>query len=90
MLGRYRSRDLDATGSIGFEGEVLTLRMQGGYGSRHIVLDAVSATVFRMTVRDDMLPSTSALVLERKAGRVAGFRFSTGRARGLHFERVAD
>jgi hypothetical protein len=90
LLGRYRSTDLDATASIAFEGEVLTMRMQGGYGSRHIVLDAVSSTVFRMTVRDEMLPSTSALIVERERGEVIGFRFSTARARGLHFERVTD
>ncbi len=90
LLGRYRSQDLDATATIGFEGEVLTLRMQGGYGTRHIVLDAVSRQVFRMTVRDEMLPSTSALVVDRERGEVAGFRFSTARARGLRFERLAD
>jgi D-aminopeptidase len=89
LLGRYRSQDLDATATIGFEGEVLTMRMQGGYGMRHIVLDAVSNAVFRMTVRDEMLPSTSALLVERKGSEVTGFRFSTGRARGLHFERIA-
>jgi hypothetical protein len=90
LLGRYRSQDLDATATIGFEGEVLTMRMQGGYGQRHIVLDAVSNSVFRMTVRDEMLPGTSALVVEREGGEVVGFRFSTARARGLHFERVAN
>jgi hypothetical protein len=89
LLGRYRSQDLDATATIAFEGEVLTMRMQGGYGSRHMVLDAVSSTVFRMTVRDELLPSTSALIAERGDGDVIGFRLSTARARGLHFERVA-
>jgi hypothetical protein len=66
------------------------MRMQGGYGMRHTVLEAVSAMVFRMTVRDEMLPSTSALIVERLGGDVVGFRFSTGRARGLHFEREAE
>jgi CubicO group peptidase (beta-lactamase class C family) len=90
LLGRYRSQDLDATATIGFEGEVLTMRMQGGYGQRHIVLDAVSNAVFRMTVRDEMLPGTSALVVERQDDEVVGFRFSTVRSRGLHFVRVAS
>jgi CubicO group peptidase (beta-lactamase class C family) len=88
LLGRYRSADLDAEATIAFEGEVLTLRMRGGYGSRHIVLEAASAQVFRMTVQDEQLPSTSALVVERRGGVVTGFRFSTGRARGLHFEKL--
>ena len=86
LLGRYRSADLDANATIAFEGEALTLRMHGGYGSRHIVLDAASAQVFRMTIRDEQLPGTSALVVERRGGVVTGFRFSTGRARGLYFE----
>jgi hypothetical protein len=90
LLGRYRSQDLDAAATIAFEGDALTMRMQGGYGIRHIVLDAASAAVFRMTVRDELLPSTSALVVERKGGAVVGFRFGSARARGLHFERVAD
>jgi CubicO group peptidase (beta-lactamase class C family) len=90
LQGRWRSRDLDATATIAFEGEVLTMRMQGGYGSRHIVLDAVSSAVFRMTVRDEMLPSTSALIAERQGDEVVGFRFGSARARGLHFERLAN
>lgn len=90
LLGRFRSQDLDATATIAFEGDVLTMRLQGGYGFRHIVLDAFSSTVFRMTVRDEMLPATSALIVERKGADVVGFRFSTTRARGLHFDRVAD
>jgi len=90
LLGRYRSQDLDATATIAFEGDVLTMRTQGGYGFRHMVLEAASATVFRMTVRDEMLPGTSALVVERRGGEVVGFRFGTARSRGLHFERVAD
>jgi CubicO group peptidase (beta-lactamase class C family) len=87
LLGRYRSADLDAEATIAFEGEVLTLRMRGGYGSRHIVLAAASAQVFRMTIQDEQLPSTSALVVEGLGDGVTGFRFSTGRARGLHFEK---
>jgi hypothetical protein len=43
-----------------------------------------------MTVRDEMLPSTSALIAERQGGEVIGFRFGSARARGLHFERVAN
>ena len=90
LLGRYRSQDLDATATIAFEGDVLTMRTQGGYGFRHMVLEAASATVFRMTVCDEMLPGTSALVLERQGGEVVGFRFGTPRSRSLHFERIAD
>jgi CubicO group peptidase (beta-lactamase class C family) len=90
LLGGWRSQDLDATATIAFEGDVLTMRMQGGYGQRHIVLDAVSASVLRMNVRDALLPSTSALIVERQDGKVVGLRFSTARARGLHFERIAD
>jgi hypothetical protein len=90
LVGHFRSRDLDATATIAFEGDVLSMRMQGGYGIRHIVLEAVSSTVFRMTVRDELLPSTSALVVERQGGAVVGFRFGSARARGLHFVRVAD
>ncbi len=88
LLGRYRSADLDAEATIAFEGGVLTLRMRGGYGGRHIVLEAASAQVFRMTIQDAQLPGTAALVCERRAGAVTGFRFSTGRARGLHFEKL--
>ena len=88
LLGRYRSADLDAEATIAFEGGVLTLRLRGGYGSRHIVLVAASAQVFRMIIQDEQLPGTSALVLELHAGAVTGFRFSTGRARGLHFEKL--
>jgi hypothetical protein len=88
LLGRYRSADLDAEATIAFEGDVLTLRMRGGYGSRHIVLEAASAQVFRMTIQDEQLPGTAALVCERRDGAVSGFRFSTGRARGLHFVKL--
>ncbi len=88
LLGRYRSADLDAEATIAFEGEVLTLRMRGGYGSRHIVLEAASAQVFRMNIQDEQMPGTSALVVERRGGAVTGLRFSTGRARGLHFEKL--
>jgi hypothetical protein len=88
LLGRYRSADLDAEASIAFEGDVLTLRMRGGYGTRHIVLEAASAKVFRMRIQDEQLPGTSALVVERRDAAVTGFRFSTGRARGLHFEKL--
>ncbi len=88
LVGRYRSEDLDAVATVAFEGEVLTLRMIGGYGARHIVLEAVSASVFKMTVRDDMLPSTSALTLLRERGAVTGFHFSTGRSRRMRFLRL--
>ncbi len=88
LLGRYRSADLDAEAGIAFEGEVLTLRMRGGYGARHIVLQAASAQVFRMSIQDEQMPGTSALVVERRGGVVTGLRFGTGRARGLHFEKL--
>jgi CubicO group peptidase (beta-lactamase class C family) len=88
LLGRYRSVDLDAEATIAFEGDVLTLRMRGGYGARHIVLEAASDQVFRMTIQDEQMPGTAALVAERQDGEVIGFRFGTGRARGLHFEKL--
>ncbi len=88
LLGRYRSADLDAEAGIAFEGEVLTLRMRGGYGARHIVLQAASAQVFRMSIQDEQMPGTSALVVERRGGVVTGLRFGTGRARGQHYEKL--
>lgn len=90
LLGRWRSQDLDATATIALEGDELTLRLQGGYGRRHIVLEAVSARVLRMTVRDDLLPSTAALIIERRGGEVVALHFSTARARGLRLERISD
>ncbi|NBQ86326.1 MAG: class A beta-lactamase-related serine hydrolase [Betaproteobacteria bacterium] len=87
LLGRYRSADLDADAIIAFEGEKLTLRMHGTYGSRQAVLEAASAEVFRMTIQDEYLPGTAALVCERRDGAVTGFRFGTARSRGLHFVR---
>jgi CubicO group peptidase (beta-lactamase class C family) len=90
LVGRYRSQDLDATASIAFEGDVLSLRMSGGYGARHIVLEAVSSSMFAMTVRDELMPTRSALTVVRAGGAVTGFFFSSGRSRQFRFERLAD
>lgn len=96
LVGQYRSQDLDATATIAFVGDVLSLRMSGGYGSREIVLEAVSPSLFAMTVKDELLPSRSALAVVRESGakgeingKIKGFHFSTGRSRRLRFERVA-
>lgn len=89
LVGRYRSDDLDAYADIAFDGEVLTLRMVGGYGTRDMVLEAASKSVFRLTVRDPLLPSTSALIVEQDGDAVTGFFFSTTRARQLRFRRLS-
>jgi hypothetical protein len=90
LVGRYRSHDLDANARIAFEGDVLTMRLQGGYGTLQLALDAVSASVFGVTVRDEFAPGRYAMTVERKGGTVRGFRISTARTRHLWFERLAD
>ena len=62
--------------------------MVGGYGTRHMVLEAASKSVFRLTVRDLLLPGTSALNVEWDGDMVTGFHFSTTRARQLRFKRL--
>ena len=88
LVGGYRSDDLDAQAEIAFEGDTLTLHMVGGYGTRHMVLEAASKSVFRLTVRDLLLPGTSALNVEWDGDMVTGFHFSTTRARQLRFKRL--
>ncbi len=90
LVGRYRSADLDAEASIAFDGDTLRLHLRGGYGVRQATLTAVAPQVFRLAVRDDLLPMTSALVVERERGAVVGFHFSSGRSRRLHFSRLPD
>jgi D-aminopeptidase len=89
LLGRFRCDDLDADGTIAFEGRELTLRLRGGWGTRHIVLEAAASDCFKMTWRDELDPATSALVLTQESGQVTGFKFNTLRSRHLHFVRVA-
>jgi len=66
------------------------MRYHGGYGMLQLSLDAVSANVFGVTVRDEFAPSRYALTVERAGGKVRGFRISTSRTRQLWFERLPD
>lgn len=88
LVGRYRCADLDTDGTITLDGDALVLRTQGGYGSRTVDLQAVSADCFRMTWRDDKDPLTSALIPLVEDGEVTGFVFNTFRVRHLRFVRV--
>lgn len=90
LVGRYRCDDLDADGTITFDGDQLVLRTQGGYGSRTVDLKAVSADCFRMTWRDDKDPLTSALIPTFEDGVVTGFVFNTFRVRHLRFARLPN
>jgi CubicO group peptidase (beta-lactamase class C family) len=90
LVGRYRSHDLDTEALIAFEGDVLTMRYRGSYGSLPHTLDAVSASVFGVTVGDEFAPARYALTVERERGKVSGFRISSSRTRHLWFERLPD
>ena len=90
LVGRYRCNDLDADGTIAFEGDRLVLRTLGGYGSRTVDLQAVSTDCFRMTWRDDKDPLTSALIPTVEGGVVTSFVFNTFRVRHLRFTRVSS
>ena len=90
LVGRYRCDDLDADATIAFEGKELALRLQGSYGMRHIVLEAVAEHCFRMTWRDPLDPTTSALIPTVEQGVVTGFRCNSLRTRHLRFVRMHE
>jgi hypothetical protein len=90
FIGRYRSVDLDVEASIAFEGDLLAMHWLGGYGSKKLLLDAVSPTLFSALVQNELVPNRYALTLERSGDQVTGFHISTGRIRHVRFERLSD
>ncbi|MDY0743374.1 serine hydrolase domain-containing protein [Paucibacter sp. R3-3] len=92
LAGRYRSPDLAADALIQLEGGRLFLQIFGAYGGNRLELQAFSADVFGCQEIDphQVQPRAAALRVQRRAGRVAGFRIDTPRTRHLCFERLDD
>ncbi|TDP73025.1 serine hydrolase domain-containing protein [Roseateles toxinivorans] len=92
LLGRYKARDLDADATLCFVGEQLQLQIRGPYGPNPIALEAFSAEVFGWKDLDPAQQNggMGALSVERREGRVMGFRLNTSRTRHMWFERQAD
>lgn len=89
LVGRYWSADLNTWAAIAFEEGELVMRLQGGYGNLVYDLTAASSTVLYATVRGMTPPVQLPLTVSRTSGQVSSFQLSSGRTRGLHFERMA-
>lgn len=90
LVGRYRSTDLDVDARVAFDGQALAMHWQGGYGSKKLLLEAISPTLFGANVQNELVPNRYAMTLHRAGSQVTGFHISTGRIRHVHFERLAD
>ena len=90
LLGRYRCADLAADACVDWLGEQLRLNIFGHHGGNQIGLQAFSADAFGCQELDshEPQPRNAVLRLERRAGRVTGFRIDTPRTRQLWFERL--
>jgi len=89
LRGRWRAPDLDADAVVLQEDGAWRLRVFGRYAVNEMVLEALSDDVVAIT-HPRMPQLRAALSVERRDGAVAAFRVSTGRTRGMRFERVGD
>lgn len=89
LQGRWRAPDLDAEAVVVSEDGAWKLRVFGRYAVNEMVLEALSDEVVGVT-HPRMPQLRAALSMERHDGVVAGFRVSTGRTRGMRFERAGD
>jgi hypothetical protein len=90
LVGRYNAPDLAATARIEFDGETLVCRIAAEYGPNRLTLKALSNDVFSWNFTGQLDKLGGVLVVERKAGKVTGLRFSSLRTRHVQFQRLAD
>ena len=89
LQGRWRAPELDADAVVvSVEGRWM-LRVFGRYAVNEMVLEAISDEVVGVT-HPRMPQLRAALSIDRRDGAVVGLRVSTGRTRGMRFERVGD
>jgi D-aminopeptidase len=86
LEGRWRAPDLDADAVVLAEDGAWKLRVFGRYAVNEMVLEALSDEVVGVT-HPRMPQLRAALTIDRRDGAVVGFRVSTGRTRGMRFER---
>jgi D-aminopeptidase len=89
LAGRYRAADLSADAVVVQEEDGWKLRIFGRYAVNELALEALSADVVGLAhaVHPQL---RGALSIDRRDGLVTGFRVSSGRTRGLRFERLVD
>lgn len=85
LAGCYYCADLAAHAHFVREGEQLHLRLQCEGGSNVFVLKPIAGDLFALKALDALNPCKGMLVVDRIAGKVAGFRIDTLRTRHLRF-----
>ena len=86
--GNYFSAEADASGTLALDADTkLEMRMQGRVGSIIYEVQPLSSDVLRLQAKDPTLPLILIASIDRKNGKAAGMRLSSGRTRGLRFTR---
>lgn len=88
--GNYFSVEADASGTLVLDADgKIEMRMQGRVGSIFYEVQPLSSDVLRLQAKDPTLPLVLIASIDRKNGKAAGMRLSSGRTRGLRFTRQA-
>ena len=88
--GNYFSVEADASGTLVLDADgKIEMRMQGRVGSIIYEVQPLSSDVLRLQAKDPTLPLVLIASIDRKNGKAAGMRLSSGRTRGLRFTRQA-
>jgi len=90
LAGRFWSPDLAAEATIRWQDDQLLLQIHGSYGGNLIALQPFSSEVFGCEEIDpnSLQPRSAVLRVEKRDGRITGFRIDTPRTRHLWFERL--
>ena len=88
LVGSYASPDAGAQASLVREDAELLLSVTGRVGSIVYAMEPLSENVFQCRLTDKMLPLSVVLNVLRDERSATGFKLTSGRTRGLQFERM--
>ncbi|WP_077033385.1 serine hydrolase [Pelomonas sp. KK5] len=87
LAGRYHARDLGVDAQVLLNGDTWTLRVAGDFAVNDMVLTALSADVFALSL-PEFPKMRMVLGVDRHDGAVTGFRVDSGRTRHMRFQRI--